>query len=79
MSETVGEIATRIGLRRSKVANGEIPMDHRTLTDADLDALSDKVIEKFEKRFYTKLGQRVWGLAWVTIVGAILYWATFRR
>jgi hypothetical protein len=61
------------------VLNGDIRMDQRSLTDADLDALSDKVIEKFEKKFYVNLGQKVWGMAWIALVGLIVGFAYWKK
>lgn len=66
------EATARLALRRSMVANGEFPMDQRTLTDADLEALAEKVIAKFEKKFYMSIGQKFWGMAWITLVGIII-------
>lgn len=45
--------------------------DKRTLTDADVEAISDCLRKKLVKDFYTDLGKGIWGLAWRAILVAI--------
>lgn len=38
--------------------------DRRTLSDADIEAISDKLEEKIIGQFYRNLGSGVWALVW---------------
>lgn len=55
-------------------------MQHRTLTDADVEAIADALQERIKAEFYQDLGKGVWSLAWrgfvVMVIGIAAYgWA----
>jgi hypothetical protein len=56
----------------------ESDMSGRTLTEADLDALADKVVEKMKKSFYNDIGKGVVGWAFGLIGGALLAFAGWK-
>ena len=45
----------------------------RNLTEDDVNALADALEKRFEERFYSKLGQGVWGIFWKALLGAALF------
>jgi hypothetical protein len=47
--------------------------DERTLTDADINALADKVVQKMEDRFYIRLGKAMFAII-TGMVLAVLGW-----
>lgn len=53
----------------------------RALTEADIEALAEKIVEKSEaaiiSRFYKNLGMGVWGLIWKAIVLGLIALAAY--
>ena len=53
--------------------------DDRTLSDADIEAISDKLLEKWEDKFYHNIGKGVWDLVKkflvIVLVGIAAYGA----
>ena len=49
-----------------------MPEEDRKLTDADIDAIVDRLETKVAERFYGDLGRGVWGVVWKAIVVAIV-------
>jgi hypothetical protein len=49
-----------------------MPEEDRKLTDADIDAIVDRLETKVTERFYGDLGRGVWGVVWKAIVLAIV-------
>lgn len=50
---------------------------HRMLTDEDIDAIADVLEVRLVERFYSNLGQGVWGLAKKGIIMALLALAAY--
>jgi hypothetical protein len=48
------------------------PLEQRTLTDADIDAIVNKAEEVILSRFYRNLGMGLWSMAWRAIVIAVI-------
>lgn len=42
--------------------------EDRLLTDADVEAIAEKVLDMWEARFYTQVGKGVWGVIWKACV-----------
>lgn len=51
------------------------PISNRTLTDADLEALSDLLIEKIERKFLLNIGRGVMKYVWAAVLGVLIYLA----
>ena len=49
----------------------------RTLTDADIQALTEQLREKVIREFYQDLGRGVWALVWRAVVLAMIAVAAF--
>lgn len=47
-------------------------MTERTLSDADVEAIAEKVLETWEAKFYGNLGKGVWSVIWKLAVGAMI-------
>jgi hypothetical protein len=54
-----------------------IKESNRSLTDADVEAITEALREKVIMEFYKDLGRGVWGLVWRLIVLAIIAIAAF--
>lgn len=50
---------------------------NRSLTDADIQALTDALLERAKGEFYKDLGRGFWGLAWRGAVVALLAVAAY--
>lgn len=50
-------------------------MPNRTLTDADLDAISDKVVEKLENKFLLHVAKGFMKYVWAGAFSILLYLA----
>lgn len=46
--------------------------EQRNLTDADVQAIVDRMEARLEQRFYSDFGRGVWGLVWKAIIVAVL-------
>ncbi len=55
----------------------ETPERHRLLTDEDIDAIADVLEARLVQRFYSNLGQGVWGLAKKGAIMALLALAAY--
>lgn len=51
--------------------------EERKLTDADIEALSDALLERAKREFYTDLGRGFWSLVWRGAVVALLAIAAY--
>lgn len=51
--------------------------EERTLTDADVDAIAEKLLQAGAKRFYLEAGRGLWGLVWKVIVVALVALAAY--
>lgn len=49
----------------------------RSLTDADIEALSDALLARAKREFYTDLGRGFWALAWRGAVVGLLAVAAY--
>ncbi len=49
----------------------------RSLTDADIEALTEALLERAKGEFYKDLGRGFWGLAWRGMVIALLAIAAY--
>lgn len=44
----------------------------RTLTDADVEALTRAIEQRLVKKFYQDLGKGLWGAVWKVLLGALI-------
>ncbi len=51
--------------------------DDRMLSDEDVEAIAEKVLEKWEERFYQQVGKGVWGVVWKAIIVATIALASW--
>lgn len=48
-------------------------MEERTLSDADIEAITKALEKRLTDKFYKDLGQGLWGLVWKVVLGFIIF------
>lgn len=51
--------------------------DDRTLSDADVEAIAEKVMEQFAERFYSNIGKGLWGVVSKALLGLMIVLAAW--
>lgn len=51
--------------------------DDRTLSDADVEAIAEKVMENFAAKFYANIGKGVWGVISKALMALLLVLAAW--